>query len=340
MKAVFLTKFGSAHSAFAIRETKRPKPSSKEVLIKVEAFGLNFADVMARLGYYRATPKLPAILGYDVVGEVIEIGAEVNHIKVGDRVTALTRFGGYAEYAIANNNLTFKITDSLAAGTAVALATQYTTAYVLSNTLANLQENDQVLIHAAAGGVGTALTQMALYKRCIVFGTCSSQEKINYLRENGVQHPINYKKIKFDEIIQKILGKKRLDVIFDPVGGKSVKKGYRLLGAGGRLFSFGVSSMNQTKNIFGKLKIVLQFGMYHPLQFLSNSNGIIGVNILKIGEERPEKLSQAMEKVVKMTEDGILKPHVGGDFHIDELANAHEFLESRKSMGKIVVRWN
>jgi NADPH2:quinone reductase len=339
MKAIYLIKHGSADTSFEIRETVRPEPDPNQVLIKVAAFGLNFADVMARLGLYKAMPPLPAILGYDVVGTVSEIGAEVDSVKVGDMVTALTRFGGYAEYAIAEGNVVFKIPENLAPGVAVALATQYSTAYFLAQTMANLQENDRVLIHAAAGGVGTALTQLALHKKCKVFGTCSSPEKMDYLRKNGVQHPINYNTEDFGEAVRTVMGRKGLDAIFDPVGGKSVKKGYRLLGAGGRLFSFGISSMNQTRSIFGKLKVVFQFGFYHPLQFLSNSKGIIGINILKVGEERPDKISEAMEAVVQMVEKGILKPHIGGEFSVDDLAEAHAFLESRKSMGKIVVKW-
>tara|TARA_R110000868_G_scaffold86347_7_gene242196 strand:+ start:6419 stop:7438 length:1020 start_codon:yes stop_codon:yes gene_type:complete len=339
MKAAYLIKYGPSSTAFEIREKVKPEPMSNQVLIKVEAFGLNFADVMARLGLYKGAPPNPAVLGYDVVGRVAEIGTEVSILKVGDRVTALTNFGGYAEYAVAESDVIFKISETLAPGIAVALATQYSAAYFLSHNMANLQENDMVLIHAAAGGVGTALTQMALHKKCIVFGTCSSDEKINYLKKNGVQHPINYKEEDFEEAIRKIIGKKGLDAIFDPVGGKSVKKGYRLLGAGGRLMSFGVSSMNKTTNIFGKLKVVGQFGLYHPLQFLSQSKGIIGINILKVGEEKPEKIAKAMQAVIQMNEKNIITPYVGGEFEINELAEAHEFLESRKSVGKIVVKW-
>ncbi|MCJ7468614.1 MAG: zinc-binding dehydrogenase [Maribacter sp.] len=339
MKVAYLIKYGPANTAFDIREGEKPQPGPNQVLIKVDAFGLNFADVMARLGLYKAAPPIPAILGYDVVGYIEACGTEVQNKKVGDRVTALTRFGGYAEYAIAENEVVFPIPASFPLGVAVALATQYSTAYFLSHMMANLQKNDKVLIHAAAGGVGTALVQMALHKKCIVFGTCGSEEKIAYLSKNGVHHPINYQKNDFEEAIRALVGKKGLDAIFDPVGGKSVKKGFRLLGAGGRLFTYGVSSMNQDKSVFGKIRILVQFGIYHPLQFLSNSKGIIGVNMLKIAEQNPEKIATAMAKVIQMTEAAILTPHVGGEFEIARLAEAHEFLESRKSIGKIVVKW-
>lgn len=332
-------KYGKSDTAFEIREVEIPVVSDDQVLIKVEAFGINFADVMARLGLYKGAPPLPALLGYEVVGHVEKCGSNVQDIKVGDRVSAITRFGGYAEYAVAQKEVANIIPESMSVGTAVALATQYTTAYFLSHTMANIQEGDKVLVHAAAGGVGTALVQMALHKKCLVFGTCSSLDKMDYLRKNGVHHPINYLEKDFASEIKTILGTGGLDVIFDPVGGLSVSKGYKLLTAGGRLVSYGVSSMNKTKSIFGKIGVLAQFGIYHPLQFLSNSRGMIGVNMLKLGEENPEKVANAMKAVINLAQKGIIKPFVGGEYKVDQMAEAHEYLESRKSMGKIVVKW-
>jgi NADPH2:quinone reductase len=339
MKAAFLVKYGTAANAFEIREAERPTPGPAQILIRVEGFGINFADVMARLGLYKGAPPLPAILGYDVVGRVEECGADVIDLQEGDRVTALTRFGGYAEYVVAEGSVAQKIPDDLPAGVAVALSTQYCTGYFLSRVMANIQEGERVLIHAAAGGVGTALVQMALHRKCVVFGTCGSAEKLNYLRETGVHYPINYRKENFVDAVQKFLPGHGLDAIFDPIGGQSLKRGFGLLGAGGRIMSYGLSAMNQTTNIFGKLRVLAQFGIYHPVQLLSKSKGIIGVNMLKIADENPQKISRSMQKVIEMTSQGILKPYVGGEFPIDRLADAHEFLESRKSMGKIVVKW-
>ena len=339
MKAAYLVKYGPAETAFEIREVKRPEPKTNQVLIKVEAFGLNFADIAARNGKYKGAPPLPALLGYDVVGQVAKCGSKVKGLKVGDRVTALTLFGGYAEFALAEKGVAHKIPENIAAGIAVALATQSCAAYYLSNRLTNIQENEKVLIHAAAGGVGTALVQLALHKNCIVFGTCSSHDKMEYLKDNGVQHPIDHTKTDFIETIRTLVGNKGLDVVFNPIGGKSLKQGYRLLGAGGRLASYGVSSLNSKKNIFGKLKDLWQFGIYHPVQFLSNSKGMIGMNMLKIAEEKPEKIAKVMQEVIQLYREGILHPYVGAEYSIDQLVEAHRFFESGKSMGKIVVKW-
>ncbi|WP_430967367.1 zinc-binding dehydrogenase [Spongiimicrobium sp. 2-473A-2-J] len=308
-------------------------------MIKVQAFGLNFADIAARYGKYRGAPPLPALLGYDVVGTIEKCGANVKNLNVGDRVAALTLFGGYAEYAVAEQGVAGKISKSIAPGVAVALATQSCAAHYLANRLTNIQENEKVLIHAAAGGVGIALAQLALHKNCTVFGTCSSQKKVEYLRGIGVQHPINHREKDFSETIRALVGTRGLDVVFNPIGGKSLKQGYRLLGAGGRLVSYGVSSLNSKKTIFGRLKDLWQFGVYHPVQFLSSSKGIIGMNMLKIAEEKPEKISKIMQEVIQLQQEGILRPHVDAEYSIDRLVEAHRFLESRKSMGKIVVKW-
>ncbi|NNC95363.1 MAG: zinc-binding dehydrogenase [Chitinophagales bacterium] len=339
MKAAYLIKNGKPEEAFEIREIDKPIPGHDQVLIKVEGFGLNFADVMARLGHYKDAPPLPAILGYDVVGTIDAKGEGVEEFNVGDRVTALTRFGGYAEFAVSDRRAIAKIPDDMDAGVGVALSTQYCTAYMLSIEMVRLHKNDHVLIHAAAGGVGTALIQIAQHHECIIFGTAGSDKKIQSLKDSGVHHAINYRKEDFAEVIRKIVGKRGLDVVFDPIGGSSVKKGFRLLGAGGRIITFGGSAMTQAKGLLGKIRVGIGFGIYHPVAFLMNSRGMIGVNMLRIADQRPHMIERVMKKVVKMTEEGILKPEVGGEFSIDELADSHRFLESRKSMGKIIVRW-
>jgi NADPH2:quinone reductase len=339
VKAAYLVEHGKAERAFELREVDKPQFAENQVLIKVEAFGLNFADVMARLGHYRDSPPLPALLGYDVVGRVESAGYAIKHLKTGDRVTALTRFGGYAEYAVSDGEVTHKIPEQMPPGVAVALATQYCTAYYMAHDLASFQEGDKVLIHAAAGGVGTALVQMALNSGCTIYGTCSSPKKIAYLKKQGVQYPIDYTTSDFAEEIERLEGKCMLDTVFDPIGGISARKGFRLLQAGGKLICYGVSSMNRTSTIFGKLKVLYDFGLYHPVKLLLGSKGIIGVNMLKLADENPLKISRSMRRVIQLNVEQKLQPVVGRTFGIEELGQAHAFLESRQSIGKIVVMW-
>lgn len=338
MKAAVLVKNSTPDKAFEIREVPTPEPDENQVLIKVEGFGLNFADIMARQGNYQDCPPLPAVIGYDVVGKVEKTGRGVDNVKVGDRVTALTRFGGYAEYALTDYRACAKIADDYDLGKATALTTQYCTAYHCFADMANVQEGEYVLIHAAAGGVGTALVQLAKHKGCIIFGTAGSDAKLKNLKEMGVDYPINYNKESFVDAVKKVIGERGVDAIFDAVGGDNVKKDLKVLGSGGRLVLFGAATMTGN-NIFQKVNAGIGFGFYHPAEFMMTSRAMIGVNMLRIADNRPEVLKRCLENVVKLTEQGVLDPVVGKVFPVSELAAAHEYLESRKSVGKITVVW-
>lgn len=338
MKAVVLVKFGKIEDAFEMQEVPKPTLNDGQVLIQTEGFGLNYADIMAIQGDYKECPKLPAIIGYDVVGEIIETKGDCGELGVGNRVTAMTRFGGYAEFAVSESAACTIIKENYELGKAMALTTQYCTAYYCFNEVQNLHCGDSVLIHAAAGGVGTALVQMALDRGCTIFGTCGSDKKIEYLKSLGVHYPINYRKQDFFEEVKRINGVIGLDAVFDAVGGSSAKKGFKLLGSGGRLIVFGAASVTGTTKL-GKLKMAIGFGLYHPLQFIMSSKSIIGVNMLKIGDDRPHVLKRCLTKVIQSVEDGILDPKVAKIFSINQLSEAHNYLKDRKSIGKVSVVW-
>jgi NADPH:quinone reductase-like Zn-dependent oxidoreductase len=337
MKAILLTKTGAADMAFEFKEMPMPALGDDDVLIKVAFSGLNFADVMARKGMYRDAPPLPSVLGYDVSGTVEATGKNVTNVATGDAVVGFTRFAGYAQYAVCNTMAVEKIPANIEMASATALATQYCTAYCCAAELVNLYAGDTVLIHAAAGGVGTALTQYALHKKCRVFGTAGSEEKIKLLKEAGVQEPINYRKEKFQDIINQKTGGKGVNVIFDAVGGASVREGIRCLSAGGRIVCYGAASMGG--NIFHQLGAALAFGIYHPGVLMMASKSILGVNMLRIADNHPEVLQRCLHEVMILAKAGVFKPSLGRIFPVSEIAAAHEFLESRKSTGKVVLKW-
>lgn len=338
MKAIQLKKYGHAEEAFQIVDVERPKIDSEDVLIKVTSFGLNYADVMARNGIYNDAPPLPAILGYECVGIIEEIGSQVQGLKPGNRVMASTRFGAYAEYVKTNQIGVVKIPDSMGDGEGCALTVQYATAWFSAIQAINIEEGEHVLIHAAAGGVGTALVQLCKSKGCVVYGTASSDEKLTYLKDIGVDHPINYSKKDFAKEVMKIRGKKRLDVIFDPVGGKSFKKGLKVLAFGGRIVIYGASSREE-KGFWKLLKLVFGFGFHTPVANIMKSQSWVGVNMLRIGDTKPELIRKSMVSCIELYEQGIAKPHIGGIFKANEIASAHALLGSRKSIGKIIVEW-
>ena len=287
---------------------------------------------------YKEAPPLPAILGYDVAGTVEEAGDGVINVKRGDKVFAMTRFGGYAEYAVTNSSAVAAIPNHISIAAATALATQYCTAYYAAAEMVNLHEGDKVLVHAGAGGAGTALIQYAMHKKCEIFSTAGSNEKIDYLKSLGVHHPINYSARDFETEVQKITGGKGVDVIFDAVGGSSVKKGMRSLAPGGRMICYGAAGITG-KNIFGKLKILLGFGFYHPLMLMTASKAIIGINMLRIADNHPAVIQRCLENVVRLTNEAVFSPTLAKLFAVKDIAAAHEFLEKRNSIGKVAVSW-
>jgi len=341
MKAIYIQKTGAADKAFEIKETDIPNPSEREVCIQVKCFGLNFADVLARQGLYPDAPPIPSLIGYDVAGYVHSVGSQITKFKKGQRVTALTRFGGYAEYATTMVEGVAVIPDNLDFPTATALATQACTAYFCTDESVKLYENDRVLIQAAAGGVGSIMVQIAKSKGCIVYGTASSKKQ-EFLKELGVDYPIDYTKDNFVKVIKDSLGDyPGIDVAFDSIGGKSFKQAYQLLGPGGRLVFIGAASQlkNGKSNIFNTIGMAAGFGIYSPIQLVMSSKALIGVNMLRIADNRPHVFQSVLNDVVALWDKGIIKPHVGKVFSAEDIGAAHSFLESRQSMGKVVCQW-
>ncbi len=341
MKAYYLTKNGDADKAFELRDHAIIKTGSDDVTIKVECFGLNFADVLARRGLYQDCPPLPCVIGYDVAGTIHEVGRDVKEFEQGDRVVALTRFGGYAEYATTMKEGVAKIPADLSYSKATVLATQACTAYYCAYECLQMHEGDKVLVQAAAGGVGTVLVQMAKAKGCIVYGTASSQKQ-DYLKNIGVDHPMDYTKADFASYIKdhNEIGK-GLDIVFDSLGGKPFKKAYKLLAPGGKIVFIGSASSlkNGKGGMLSTLAMAAGFGIFSPVQLILNSRSICGVNMLRIADHRKNIFKYSIDEVVKLYEQGVINPIVGKEFSTDQLADAHEYLEKRKSVGKVVLGW-
>jgi NADPH2:quinone reductase len=341
MKAFYLTRFGSPDQAFELRQVDKPILKDHQLLVKVEAFGLNFADVLARRGLYPEVPPRPCVLGYDVVGRVEAAGKNADATLVGKRVVGLTRFGGYAEYAATDFRAVATISEGYPADKALALGTQYTTAYVCFHESMRLYAGDNVLVHAAAGGVGIALCQMALNEGCTVFGTAGSQDKLDFLKEIGVKHGINYRKDDYAEAIRKQLKGGRIDASFNSLSGKSVPKDMKLLGSGGKLVIYGAASrVGKKGGLLSTLGLLLQTGFVSPLSLIMRSKSMIGINILKLGDYKPHVVANAMKQVVAMAEAGSIEPVVGGVYKSTELNKAHEALENRGTVGKLGVVWD
>ncbi|MBK9190495.1 MAG: zinc-binding dehydrogenase [Crocinitomicaceae bacterium] len=298
MKSIFLKKYGNAKEAFEIRETNSTVCGDYDVLIDVECFGLNYAEVMARTGLYKAAPPLPCVLGYEVVGTISKTGKEISQNFIGKRVVAFTRFGGYAQQVVTPFNACAEI-DNLDAGKAACIAVQFATAYYMAFEMCNIHEGDKVLIHAAAGGVGTALIQLCKLKGAKVYANAGDDQKINYLKEQGADETLNYRK---EEYFNYYSSRKiKFDVIFNPIAGSTFKKDYQLLDTGGRLVLFGASERSGKKfGILSTLNFLRKMGLIIPIFLVGKSRSLIGVNMLHIGDDKPETLADVCVKLLHL----------------------------------------
>jgi NADPH:quinone reductase-like Zn-dependent oxidoreductase len=339
VNAYYLKQYGNATTSFELREHNLPILKENEVKITVEAFGLNYADVMARNKMYREAPPLPCVLGYEVVGIVSEVGNTQNNSLLGQRVVAFTRFGGYAQEVQTRADAVVEI-GQLDAGKALALATQYVTAFYMVHVATNILPEERVLVHAAAGGVGTALIQLLKLKGAVVFAKSRSDNKKDYVLKQGADHFINYSQEDYATQIKQLLDNQLLDISFNAVGGETVKKDLNLLNAGGRFFLFGGAALTGSKwGILSQLNFLRKMGIVLPIALMMKSKSILGVNMLKIADARPELMNYCLQTVVNMYQEGKINPEVGKLVHHTELAEAHQHLESGNSTGKIGILW-
>lgn len=336
---MFLVKAGNADSAFERKSVEIPAPQKDEVVVESEAFGLNYADVMARLGLYRERPPLPCVIGYELVGTVSHVGPDADQNLLGKRVVAFCRFGGYGKHVITHDYAVVPINDN-PSEQAMVLCTQAVTAYYMASYLTPVQKGEKVLIHAAAGGVGTVLIQLAKMQGGTVFAKVGHESKEELVRSLGADHVINYRKGEYDEQIKRILNGDRLDVSFNPAAGASYRKDMKLIGSGGRVVLFGASELGRAKwGIFSSLNFVRKMGLILPIGLMMRSKNVLGVNMLKIADNRPDTMRVCLRAVVDLYQQGKLDPQVGGVYSIDRLGEAHAALEGGKTTGKLTVKW-
>lgn len=340
MKVLELTRHGSPKEAFAVRIRTDPEPGPGQVRIAVEASGVNFADVLARRGAYPEAPRPPSVIGYEVVGRIEALGPGTGGFAPGQRVLALTRFGGYASRAVASAMGTVAIPEDLEAGAAASLATQGVTAYYATKEAVRIVPGDLALVQAAAGGVGNLIVQLARAEGAVVAGTAGSDAKLELLRRLGVTYAINYRTHDFASELLRLSGGRRPDLVFDSIGGATARKGFALLATGGRIVNFGVADLAGGGWAYPRaMRAFLSFGFVHPLWLMLQSKGIVGVNLLRIADHRPEIVRRAMEAMVALAASQALTPVVDRAFPAEQVAEAHEYVESRRSMGKVVLRW-
>lgn len=337
-EAWVLVRCGDAARSFERRSVAVAAPGPGEVVIDSAAFGLNFADVMARLGVYPDAPPNPATLGYEVAGTVAAVGQGVTGWKVGDRVMALTRFGGYGRRVVTLAEGLVALPEAVDFAQAAAIPVQGATAVWCAEWVATIHAGDTILIRAAAGGVGLWLTQMAVAKGAKVIATTRGASKCDRLRALGAT-PIVTTGASTDLAALRAAAPNGYDLIFDSLGGAEARRTFGLLAHGGRMVCFGVATMaaGGWSRLLAPLR-ALEFGLFHPLVFLSGSRGLIGVNMLRVADARPAAMRAVTERAAALVADGTVKLELSVR-PVAALPEAHADLERGATVGKVVMSW-
>jgi NADPH:quinone reductase-like Zn-dependent oxidoreductase len=338
MRALVITEPGGPE-VLKIEERPDPQPGPGEVRVKVRAAGINFADVLARMGLYEDAPKPPCIVGYEFAGDVDTVGEGVTDFTPGQRVLGGCRFGGYAELVVTGERELLPLPDDWSYEEGAALVVHYVTAYAGLVRYGSLRPGEDVLLHAAAGGVGIAATQVARAEGAgTIYGT-ASRSKHDVVRGLGVDHPIDYTTQDFRKEVRRIAGADQpLDLVMDAIGGSSFRKGWSLLGPGGRLVCFGASSMmsGEKRSVRTMARTLATMPIFHPVPMMRSSRSVIGLNMLRLWDAKgsfDEYLAPLREGIAS----GKLRPVVAEAFPLERAADAHRFLAERRNIGKVVL---
>jgi NADPH:quinone reductase-like Zn-dependent oxidoreductase len=330
MRAVVITKHGGP-GVLQVQEQEDPVLGPGDVRIDVAAAGINFADVMARMGLYQDAPKTPCVVGYEVAGTILELGDGVEGLTPGQRVVAGTQFGGYASQVVVPAADVIPLPDGLSFEQGAAIPVNYGTAWAGLIGFGSLQPGERVLVHSAGGGVGIAATQIAKRTGAEVYGTASPGKHAR-CEELGVDHAIDYTKAGWER------GLPQFDVILDAVGGKSFRTGYDLLRPGGRLVAFGASAVvsGQRRNLVTALRTVIRMPRFNMIKQMSESKAVIGLNMLTLWKDRGT-LQPWIGPLQEMLDDGTVKPVVAGDFSFEDAGAAQTMITERRNVGKVVL---
>lgn len=330
MRAVVMTKRGGP-DVLRVEERPPPEPASGELLIDVAAAGVSFSEILARVGLYPKAPEPPAVLGYDVAGRVAATGCGVEAFAVGDRVAAFVRHGGYAEQALAKAVDTLHLPDGLAYNRAAAIPLAFATAYGALTRFGAARAGERVLIHGAGGGVGSSATTLARALELEVWGSASSAKQAA-LRELGVHHPLDYTQRDWHR------GLPPFDLVLDALGGRSLARSYRLLGAGGRLVCYGASSVlaGDRRSIVRAARTLMLTPRFGPMRQLKDSKAVIGLDTIELWDRKGD-LGDLIRPLEPLVRDGTIAPAVEATFSLEQAPAAHRMLSERRNTGKVVL---
>lgn len=339
-RRIVFRRFGDV-DVLSLDEVATPKPGAGELRVSVAYSGVNYADVMARRGFYKWAPPFPTCVGFELSGTVVEVGEGVTTHRVGDRVAAVTRFGGYADEIVVEAARAWRVPEGMSLEEAAAIPAVYMTAWQSLCEVARIRAGDTLLIQAVAGGVGLAALQIAKKLGLVTYGTASSEEKLDFARAQGLDHGIDYAKRDFEVEIRRLTNGRGVDFVLDSLGGEGLRRGYRCLARGGMAVTIGAAGVAPPARdplSFVKAGVELvKGGVYHPFQLIEDNRGIAGVQVLLLWDDLP-RLDRGIAQVFGWWREGAIKPHVDRVVPLADAKEAHRAIESRKTRGKLLLR--
>jgi synaptic vesicle membrane protein VAT-1 len=337
MRQVWIDRYGPPE-VLRLREAPVPKPGKSEILIKVAAAGVNFADLLARTGIYPDAPKPPCVVGYEVAGEVEALGSSVASFLVGDRVLAPTHFGGYSSYVCIPEDQAFPLPPSFGFAEGAALPVTYLTAYQLVIAMGRVQRGETILVHSAAGGVGLSVIDLAAIIGARVIGVASAA-KHDFLRTRGLAGIIDARATDIASRVMELTDDVGVDLALDANGGRSWRESYGCLKPTGRLGVYGLSA---AVKLGGRWLPALRalagvpWFRFNPLAVMNDNRGIFGVNLRHIWEDF--NLARLwMNKILEWQTQGKITPVVDRSFPLADAPSAHRYLQNRSNIGKVVL---
>ncbi len=318
-----------------MREAPDPPVTPGAVRIRVHYAGINFSDLLARQGLYPDAPKPPCVIGYEVAGIVDAVADGVGTPRVGDRVIAMTPFGGQSELVVVAAGAVFPLPEAWSFEVGAAFPVVYLTAHHLLVRVAAARPGESVLVHSAAGGVGLAVAELARILDLRVLGLASSG-KHDVLRSYGVE-PLDGRDPQWPDAVRR-LAPDGVDIVLDPVGGQSWRQGYALLAPLGRLVCFGASevSVGLRRNMLRVLWKALRWPRFAPLRLMSDNRTVAGVNLGHLWTAE-QVIRPQVEALLRYAREGRLRPRVDRVFPLAEAAAAHRYMHERRNVGKVVL---
>ncbi|MDA7492184.1 zinc-binding dehydrogenase [Candidatus Poseidonia sp.] len=336
-KRVVITKAGGVPSV-TTQPMEVPDPGPGEVRVKVAYAGINFADLLMRLGFYQPRPAYPFTPGYEASGVVDALGEDVEGMAVGQRVVAAMRNGGQASYVISPVDRVIPLPDDISLKTAAATPVTYMTAHHMLHYLGHLKPSDSVLIHGGAGGVGTAALQLCAWAGVEQVWATSSKPKHSIIQQYGGR-PIDRHNEDFQSIVLSETDGRGADHILDPIGGDHLKRSLSTLAEGGRLYTYGLSSAAPSgkRSLLKAMFALRKTPKFDPLRLMTRNRAVFGVHMGTW--ENEAAMHEQLNRIVEGIQSGHLEPLIDSVFEADEVQSAHQHLHDAKNIGKVLLRF-